>query len=405
MTPARTVVVGSAVPLLILIVLVGLPPAWGSVGLERPEPTPLGNESAPTADPVANRTANAAAAAAAKDEALSLARLRRSIRAGQELSFSGTEIISAWHPDSSISWVLDLVQGPDGVRTATTRDVGTGEHQVTGPAADGSDALGGLSERTLDALAAGYELRTDGADRVAGRAASIVVAAREGREVARMWLDDRTGLLLRQDVYDSAGRLHRMATFVELSLSEPATGLHSPVAAFGVGGLTFPAVRRFGRVAARPTPTPTSDEPVGDVVTPAELSTLRTDGWPCPVALSAGYVLLDARRTASDGSSTLHLTYGDGLSSISVFLQRGDLDGAALTGLSRGTWGDTQVYVRDGWPEVMVWQGGPTVITAVGDAEPSDLRSVLAALPRQSNHGTLESLQQRMGSALAWFTS
>ena len=61
--------------------------------------------------------------------------------------------------------------------------------------------------------------------------------------------------------------------------------------------------------------------------------------------------------------------------------------------------------VCDGWPEVMVWQGGPTVITAVGDAEPGELQTILSALPRQPNRGTLGSLQQRMGSALAWFKS
>jgi hypothetical protein len=195
-----------------------------------------------------------------------------------------------------------------------------------------------------------------------------------------------------------------MAAFVDLVVTAPATPLSSPVPAlgFGAGNLTVPAGRRFGRTVSRSAPP--AAEPAGDVVGPAELSTLRSRGWPCPVALPAGYVLLDARRTVADGDSTLHLTYGDGLSSISVFLQHGELDASALTGLSSRKWGDAEVYVRDGWPEVMVWQGGPTVITAVGDAEPSDLRSVLSALPRQSNHGTLGSLQHGMGSALAWFT-
>jgi hypothetical protein len=108
--------------------------------------------------------------------------------------------------------------------------------------------------------------------------------------------------------------------------------------------------------------------------------------------------------TSAEGS-TLHLTYGDGLSAISVFLQRGELDPDGLAGLTVRKWGDAEVYVRDGWPDVMVWQGGPTVITAIGDAEPADFRTVLSALPRQANHGTLGSLQQRMGSALAWFGS
>jgi sigma-E factor negative regulatory protein RseB len=164
-------------------------------------------------------------------------------------------------------------------------------------------------------------------------------------------------------------------------------------------GVTVPTAR----TSASGTPNPA--RAWSDVVSPAELTKLRADGWPCPAALSVGYVLLDARRASAGSGATLHLTYSDGLSAVSVFLQRGDLDAAGLSGLSSRKWGDAEVYVRDGWPDVMVWQGGPTVITAIGDAEPAELQVILGALPRQTNHGTLGSLQQRMGSALAWLAS
>jgi sigma-E factor negative regulatory protein RseB len=401
--------VGSAVPLLILIVLVGLPPAISAVGVERPEAAPLGSNTSPFDGSAASGTA------ATAEEALSLTWLRRSINAGRELAFSGTEIVSARHADSSITRVLDLVQGADGVRTATARDSGAQGSQPTesgtGSTADG-DGLSGLSERALDALAAGYELRTDGSGRVAGRTATVVVAARAGREVARMWLDNRTGLLLRQDVLNSAGRPQRMAAFLQLTLTKPGSAagsttalgpLRAPIRTVGIGGLTVPAIRRSGPPNSAATPTPDPADPWTEVVSPSELTALRANNWPCPVALASGYVMLDARRRTVSGRSTLHLTYGDGLSAISLFLQRGELDATGLTGLTSRKWGDTNVYVRDGWPEVMVWQGGPTVITAVGDTEPADFRAILSALPRQSNHGTLGSLQQRMGSALAWF--
>jgi sigma-E factor negative regulatory protein RseB len=405
MSPSRTVVVGSAVPFLLLIVLVGLPPARAAVGLQGPEPAAFGGQT----DPAATGTSGAGVTPA--DEARSLVLLRRSTSAGRDLTFTGTAVVSVRHQGRSITRVLDLEQGADGVRTATARDLGTDTRQMVGPGPDG-DALAGLSGRALDALASGYDLRTDGTDRVAGRNADVVVAERDGREVARMWLDDQTGLLLRQDVLDRAGELHRMAAFVDLivtdaeSAASPEVGpLRSRITSFG-GGLTIPAVRRSDRVGPETTPAPASTGPWSDVVSPAELATLRSEGWPCPVALAAGYVLLDARRTtAASGPSTLHLTYGDGLSAISVFLQRGELNAAGLTGLTSGKWGDTEVYVRSGWPEVMVWQGGPTVITAVGDAETTELRTILSALPRQSNHGTLGSLQERMGSALAWLGS
>ncbi len=399
MTPSRTVLVGSALPLLLLIGLVGFPSVRVAIGLERPEPLPLGSTTVSIAGTSADREASSTDPA---QEALSLARLRWSISAGHQLAFTGTEIVSGWHPDGSTTRVLDLAQGTDGVRTASARNAGDGSRMIE-PGSNG-DALAGLSDRALEALAASYELRAGGSDWVAGRAATVVVAAKNGREAARMWLDDRTGLLLRQDVFDSAGRLHRSASFVSLNLTDGSTGSMLPRSSSPAAGtLTFPAARRSDvGPAVRPS---TPAGPWSDVVSPAELSTLRADGWPCPAELAAGFVLLDARRSTSSGGSTVHLTYGDGLSAISVFLQRGELDPAGLGGLTVRKWGDTEVYVRAGWPAVMVWQGGSTVITAIGDTEPTDPRTVLGALPRTSNHGTLGSLQQRMGSALAWFRS
>lgn len=406
MTPSRTVIVGSALPLLILIGLVGLPPVRNAVGLQQSEPVPLGSNTVPIAS--ANEgVAAGVSRAAAIDEARSLARLRRSIGAGHELAFTGTEVVSVWHLGGSSTRVLDLAQNSDGVRTVNVRNIGDGEDQIAEPGLD-NDGLTGLSERALAALAAGHELRTGGDDQVAGRAATVVIAARDGQEVAKLWLDDQTGLLLRQDVLDDAGQPRRMAAFLNLTMSDsgststPVAPRRSATRAIGASGLSVPAARASAENESKAA----SAGPWSDVISPAELTALRTDGWPCPAALAAGYVLLDARRTSmSSGRSTLHLTYGDGLSAVSVFLQRGELDAAGLAGLSRRKWGDAEVYVRDGWPEVMVWQGGPTVITAVGDAEPSEFQTILSALPRQSNHGTLEALQHRMGSALAWLGS
>jgi negative regulator of sigma E activity len=394
-SPTRTVIVGSALPLLILVGLVGFPPARAAVGLERSEPVRQVGSSARSFG--INISAPATAG-----EAIPLGRLRRSIRAGRELAFTGTEIVSAWRPSGASTRVLDLVQRAGGTRTATAHDTADGEPQVT-ELGSVTDGLAGLSDRALAVLVAGYDLRSAGSGRVAGRSATVVVAARDGREVSRMWLDDRTGLLLRQDVLDSAGRLHRMAAFVDLEVT-PAGAEPTAVARSGVatGPLSSPVrVLTWATVA----PVPAAD-PWRDVVSPDELDGMRAKGWPCPLQLPAGFVLLDARRAeVGAGRPAVHLTYGDGLSAISVFLQRGRLDDAAIPGLTRQKWGDADVYVRDGSPEVMVWQGGETVITVVGDATPTDLRTAVSTLPRRSDPGTLGLMQQRMGSALAWFKS
>jgi len=222
---------------------------------------------------------------------------------------------------------------------------------------------------------------------VAGRPATVVVARRDGRDRARLWLDNSTGLLVRQDVVDVAGRLRRTAALLSLRVDRPTT--------------TTAGVRVSSLVATQPQ-TQTQDE-LWTAVTPAEAAQWQADGWPCPQQLAQGYALLDVRRSTSDGAPVLQLVYGDGLSSISVFLQRGQLDDRVAKGLVSQKWGSGTVLVRAGSPEVVIWQGGKLVITAVGDDDPAELEAVLATLPRRPDRGPLGSLHHGMGSALAWF--
>jgi negative regulator of sigma E activity len=401
-TPSRTVIVGSALPLLILVGLVGIPAARLTLN---PQPSLVRTATA------SGLGAGSQTPAQASSEAQALSWLRRSISSGRELGFSGTEVVTAWHRGGASTRVLAIAQRPGGPRIATERGTSDRSAVPIGPAGMSPDALAGLSERALDALADGYQLRVAGRDQVAGRTATVIVVARSGRELARIWLDVRTGLLLRQDVLDQAGNLYRMAAFLDL---RPVDGSLTPAGRTTNSQPVKPAQRlKNSEPVNNPEPLNTS-EPVNNGTASAAvawteiplagLARWRAEGWPCPERLPEGFVLLDARReTDSSGSSVLHLTYGDGLSAISVFLQRGRLDDDRLTGLSSQTWGDAVLHVREGWPEVMVWQGGPTVITAVGEAEPARLRAVLSTLPRQAKRGTLDSLQHGMGSALAWF--
>jgi sigma-E factor negative regulatory protein RseB len=396
---SRTVIVGSALPLLILVGLVGFPPVRTAVGLERAEPVPQFGSAASA--PSGGGSIGPSDRAVTQEETILIGRLRRSIRAGRDLAFTGTEVVSTWRPGGVSTRVLDLVQRAGGIRTVRAHDAGAPSVTALGATQPG---LTVLSERALAALAAGYDLRTGGVGRVAGRSASVVVAARDGREVARIWLDERTGLLLRQDMLDGAGRRYRTAALAGLNFSGVSAAV--PAGTVTPMPLNLPvgsSVRTISRTALSPAVGEPVD-PWDDVVSAAELSELRADGWPCPAQLPVGFVLLDARRANVEaGRSAVHLTYGDGLSAISVFLQRGRLDRARMTGLTQRKWGDTDVYLRAGPPQVMVWQGGATVITVVGDVEPNDLERTLSALPRQPNRGTLDSLQQRMGTALAWF--
>jgi sigma-E factor negative regulatory protein RseB len=394
LSPSRTVVIGSAVPLILLIGLVVLPP--GRLVAE------IRGSAAETVTPptaiLVRATTRAVSnpAQAARQEVLALAQLRRSVRSGADLGFTGTEVVSSWYPRGSTTRVLHLNQNPGGARTTTAEPESNDVNPSAAVAgASVADPLAAFSDRALVALAAAYQLRLAGTDSVAGRSSTVVVADRDGAEMARLWLDDATGLLLRQDVMDQAGRLQRMATFVALRTragSSTATGGRAKAS----GSV---------RAAAAPATKVSASSTGWSDIDLKDLSRWRAEGWPCLTRLAAGYVLLDARRgTSSGGAPVLHLTYSDGLTAISVFLQHGQLDDSRLTGLTSADWDGSVVHLRDGWPEVMVWQGGETVITAVGEADPAQLRSVLAALPRQPKRGTLGSLQHDMGSALTWFT-
>jgi sigma-E factor negative regulatory protein RseB len=403
------VLIGSALPLVVLAGFAAVPSARSALGVPiGATALPAGGGSAialgggrhapashssaaPAPAPAPARARGGTGAGPAKlsaQEAKAVAALRRSITAGRTLTYAGTQVETARHADgSSTSQVLDVVQTAGGARRATVHAFGDGTAQVSAqPVGQG---LTGVSERSLGALAAAYEVRLANRDEVAGRAAVVVAVARSGRLAARMWLDDATGLLLREDVLDDAGRLRRMSAVLDLRFAPAGGALSSGSAA--------------GRTVAV-TATPTQPAAWSDVVQAADLQRLRAAGWPCPPALAHGFTLLDARRSDAGSRSVLHLTYGDGLDAISVFLERGKLDAGHLAGLREQRWADGIVYVRDGWPELVVWQGGDTVITAMGDAQPDDLRSALAALPRQRARGTLDSLQDAMGSAVARFT-
>lgn len=372
MTASRAVLAGSALPLVVLLAIAGVPAVRVAAGLPGPTSAPragVGGESA------ALRSPEPPSAAAAAQERAGLERLRRSITAGRTLSFRGTQIVTVWHAGGSTTRLLAVQQRPGQPRLVTARDT------IDRASADGvlvTDGLTGLSERALRALAAEYQVTSAGTDQVAGRTADVVVASRGNREMARFWVDRRDGVLLRQELFDDAGRLHRMAAYVDLRVESADSLTAEPVA------------------GDRPDPS------AGSTIAPAELASLRASGWPCPAALPRGFALLDARRGSTPAEhSVVHLTYGDGLSAISVFIQPGRLDDDRLSGMSRRRWDGGDVHFREGWPTVLVWQGGPNVITAIGDAPPDEFEVVLGGLPRSSG-GSRSFLPRSVGSAMAW---
>ena len=183
-----------------------------------------------------------------------------------------------------------------------------------------------------------WELSTSGTRTVAGRPATLVVAARsDGEPAQRLAVDDATGLLLAREVLGPSGRVERSVRFSSIEVGE--------------------------RDAA-------ATEPPDDVRTPtAEKLTSMPDGYRAPSA-PGGFELV-TRSRHSDG---VLLFYSDGVFTASVFEQQGELDWGALPkGGDDTQLADTRTRLyREASGDVAVWERNGLVYTCVTDA-PSDV--------------------------------
>ena len=289
--------------------------------------------------------------------------LDRAVRAGRSLDYTGTQYVASWRHDRSGATLADV-----------THRSGQGAVVSEPPTAAGtsaaSTATAALDPRLVSALAAAYDLRVSGTARCTGRTTSVVEARRDGRVAGRFWVDRDSGLLLRREVYDEAGRRVRSSAFVDLDVRAGA-----PVAA--------------QRAADRPD------------IAPADL---RARGWEVPESLPHGFRLFETRlSTPERDAHVLHLAYSDGLSSTSLFAQSGRLGTEPPDGFVAGEVGQRPVWVRSETPERRVWSGGGHVWTLVSDAPPDVVRDAVAALPRDPAPRT--GLLRRLGRGLARLAS
>jgi hypothetical protein len=87
------------------------------------------------------------------------------------------------------------------------------------------------------------------------------------------------------------------------------------------------------------------------------------------------------------------VVYSDGLHSLSVFEQVGQLDSADLPRPAEAVQVGSAHALRYSWPggDVITWQSGPAAYTVVGDGPDAEVLAVANSLPRA---GSL-SLEQR----------
>ncbi len=183
-----------------------------------------------------------------------------------------------------------------------------------------------------------WRLSTAGTRTVAGRPATVVLAARsDGKPAQRLVVDDATGLLLAREVLGPRGQVERSVRFSNIEVGERGGNPPSP--------------------------------PAGVKSRSAEKLTSFPDGYRAPGA-PAGFELV-TRSRHPDG---VLLFYSDGVFTASVFEQQGDLDWGALPdGGTESELADTRTRTyREASGDVAVWERNGLVYTCVTDA-PSDV--------------------------------
>jgi sigma-E factor negative regulatory protein RseB len=309
----------------------------------------------------------------------SLRLLSQAARACHTMTYQGQEMLGGWSAVGPATSVVDVWHAAGGVtlaQSAAPAPPWPGEvpHTVAPAPYLGGQALVGsvmlaMSPRLVALLSANYQVAAVGWGQVAGRMARVVTARRDGRLAARFWLDQATTLPLRRETFDGHGHVVSDAMFMALTVGA------------GVAGVPPGAVPRQW-VTARP-------------------ARLRARGWPLPGPLPDDLALLGARQGSTAAGPVVDLDYSDGLSLVSVFLQRGHLK-SRPPGWSRMALGGSLVYADHSDGQTFVWSARGFVYTRVAAAPPRTAAQVVAALPHNSSPGLLARLRQGLHRLASW---
>jgi len=289
-------------------------------------------------------------------------------------SWRGTQFAGTWRGGAQSSSLLEVRHAPAAGTTIT----------VLAPASRAglrSSPPDLLDTRLLALLADRYALVMAGRGSCAGRPTHLVEARRRGQSGAaavagRFWLDDASGLVLRHEVLDERGQTVRRSAFVDLVVES------APVHA-----LAAPSYR----------------VPVPDQRGTPEVSGM---GWRPPQDLPEGMGLYGVQVHRHAGGEVLQAAYSDGLSTMSVFVQRGDVHGRVGDGSVQQGRGQATVWVRPGTPERVVWSGGGHTWTLLSDAPPGAIDAAVRALPHtgaaQGEDGMVDRLGRGLSRVGAW---
>jgi sigma-E factor negative regulatory protein RseB len=336
-------------------------PAFADSALPGPVPRAPARTSAPVRNAIAavQRMSGAPVTVdgtgLAADQALGLSLLLRAAQASQVTSYQGLEQTSRDGVGGEVTTVSQVWHSGDG--PTVTRAPGAAAAVMLSPA-----GIFGLTSTLVTLLGEHYVAVYRGTGYAAGRPASLVEVRRfDGSLAARFWLDRQTLVPLRRELFDPSERPVGEDAFVAVRFG-PLTGPPAAVAAAGAGP--------SWATAASPAPL---------------LASLAADGWRPPAVLPDGLALYKAASTGTGTAEVIDLEYSDGLSVVSLFVQRGTL-AANMPGWRPALLGGQQVWVSG---RSVAWSGHGLVCTMIADAPPRTVAQAVATLPRGASAGVI----------------
>ncbi|HEY2575044.1 MAG TPA: sigma-E factor regulatory protein RseB domain-containing protein [Streptosporangiaceae bacterium] len=375
-------------------------------------PRPDQRRAIPSADNQADTTAGLSAAGLSGAGGAALATgmqlLDQAATATHQTSYQGVQVISWLLPGGSGAWLGSgdsatkvAVWHPSGLGTLTRMtETATGESYLTDdPDGQPSDGVLGLTPALLSLLAAHYAIVYTGRGSADGRPASVVEVLRaDGTVAARFWLDRATKLPLCREIFDSHAHLISKDDLATLTVGtpsgmpsvtggEPVSRLRESIAAPAISGPVTAGAAAF--------------RPWADQLDMAELTALRGAGWPVPGGKPGGLTLFDASESTTTTGKVVDLGYSDGLSDVSLFVQRGQFP-AALPGWTKTGLDGHLLFVRNpGEPDV-AWSAGGFAFTLVADAPAPVVAGVVNALPHQARPGFWRRMGHGVRRLLSW---
>jgi len=210
-------------------------------------------------------------------------------------------------------------------------------------------AFTGVLLSDVDRLARYYDFQLAGSARVADRPSqNILVTSKDGfRYGYRLWLDEKTGLLLRSDLVDERGQIIEQILVVNLTVKD-----------------ALPAQELEAHSQGRQVQTHLNMVPAGE---------LGPDkGWRVSW-LPDGFSLVGREQRQSSSGPTEYLMFNDGLTTVSIYIQENSAEARQAEVMRRG---GTTVYDLGG-------EGYR--VTVVGDVPLVTAQKIAASVRRESH--------------------